>query len=567
MNDADATPIHTAAAASEPASAWRQFASWPGATSLITLLSAALLLLGLYGVIEPSIGDETSAAPRWQVLGTLSAYLGALLAGVWAMCRARSGNPDAVASAVVGTALAVGYGVVVHLLAASQPGAAAVAAAAGWLGIIALGVGFVRVAGGLGWGALGGILATLYAWTTMWPVALAVVTAREARRMPDAGPGMPGTDVAVMVWWTAGWLSLLAVLLALLLRAAKPGPAGDDRPFLATRAMHWVLALVAGTAAIVALAVQAHVAGLDLAWGDCLPHAAVLLLAANELAANAWGRSAGRDVVAVALPAACAAWIALGGWAPCSSSFRGDGWAPGLVGSLGSAPVLPLLLAAGAALLAWHRRAPGLGWGALLAVLLGLMAWDVRQPLLAEGGCLAGLVAAIEAWRRGRGELGTVAATAAAAILPETRMVEAVLGGAAPGLLLAMASGSAALLLLGTWRPAWVVRGWARAAAWILGLIAMAPAVALVAGRHLSQLPGGRWTGAGVIVGALGLILICAWRRRDAGLACAALPAGLALCWPLASWLDRAWLAVCAAFALLAIGVGIAVRRARVSRP
>lgn len=552
-----------------PPTPWQEFTAWPGATSLITLLSAALLLLGLYGVIEPSIGDPERVAPRWQVLGTLSAYLGALLAGLWAMCRARAGNPDAAASAVVGAALAVGYGVVVHLLAAEQPGLAAAAALAGWLGVLGLGLGFARAAGGTGWGRLGGLLAVLYAWTGMWPVVLALVVAREGERMPHAGAGAPGTDVAVMAWWTAGWMGLAGLLLALLRQAAGARLADDaGEPFLSRLAMRWVLALVAALAAVIALAVQAHVAGLDLAWTDCLPQVALLVLLANTLAERAWGRRGLRDALAVGGPAILAAWIVLAGGGPSGDVFRGQGWAPDLVGLLGTAPGLPLLLAAWGAWQGWRRRAPGLRWGAAIAVVAAVLAWDPRHPLLADAGSLGALLAALAGWRARRPDLGVAAAATAAGLLPATRPLELLLGRDLPTGILAAASAAALLLVLAAWRPLWVACAWARAAAWTLGLVATGDALLLLSGRRHTPLPGDGWGDGIALGGALLLILGCAWRRRDGGLALAAAPAGLVLAWPLLAVLGRAWLAVWAAFALLASGVALALRRARrLSRP
>lgn len=560
MHDDDATPPGGRPAI--PPSAWRRFAAWPGATSLITLLSAALLLLGLRGVLAPSLGDEARLAPRWQVLGALAAYLGALLAGVWAMCRARAGNPDAVASAVVGAALAVGYGVVVHLLAAAQPRSAACAALAGWIGILCLGRGFDRAAGASGWAGAGPALAALYAWSTLWPLALAAIAAREALRMPTAGAGAPGTDAAMMAWWTAGSGMLLAIILALLPRVRPPAAAGA---FLAGAAMRWILVLVAAAAAIAALAVQAHVAGLDLAWGDCLPHLAALLLLANELAAAVWGRRLLRDAAAVALPALLAAGLALAGAGPPSSAFRGAGWAPEAVGALGAGPLLPLLLAAGGALLGWRRAAPGLAWGALTAAVAAVAAWDPARPLLAEAGLALALAIALAAGRGGCPRLAVAGVASAAFLAPPTRLAVSMLGDAIAAPLPMLTAAWAALLVCAAWRPAWVAPGWARAAAWLLGAVAAGTALLLLAGRRVGPLPGG--TAAVGVAAALALILACAWRRRDLGIAAAAAPAGVALAWPIAALLGRAWLAVLGAFALLGGGVLLAVRRARISRP
>jgi hypothetical protein len=550
-----------------PRSAWQEFASWPGATSLITLLSAALLLIGLYGVIEPAIGEPGRLAPRWQVLGVLAAYLGALLAGIWAMCRVRAGNPDAVASVMVGAVLAVGYGVVIHLLAVDQLRLAAGAAVAGWLGMLGLGAAFSRVTANSPWAALGWVLAALYAWTSLWPVVLASVVADQARRMPNAGAGAPGTDVAAMVCWSIGWMMLLAVLLALLwLVGRAPIRRQAGVAFLARPVMRWVLALVASGTAVVALAVQAHVAGLDLAWTDCLPHVALLILVGNELAVRAYGRRMVRDACAVAAPAALAAWITLAGCGPSGEAFRGAGWAPQLVGMAGTAPGLPVLLAGLAVLLGMRRRSSGLQWGMGLSLIIALLSWDAQRPLLAEAGVLAACTAAVAGWRAARPELGVTAAATTAGLLPATRPVELLLGAHQPTTLLAIIAAASVILLLATWRPAWVQRGWARFAAWLLGVVMAGDVLLLLAGRRSAATPLSLGIEIGVVAAVLLLIGVCAWRRRDAGVGLAVGPAGLVLLWPLRVLLGWAWLAVWAAFILLGTGVLLAVRRVRLGR-
>lgn len=547
---------------SPPPGAWQEFLSWPGSTSLVTLVSAALLLAGLHGVIEPSIGVEGSTGPRWQVLGTLSAYLAALLSGIWAMCRARAGHPDAIASAVVGTAFAVGFGVVVQLIAPEQPGLALAAAIAGWLGLVLLGVGFARIAGG-GWGGIGPALALLIAWTTWWPLALSSVVVSEGARMSTAVAGTGGTDVAVMAWWTVGWASLL-LGLAWFIRLARPQtPLPDERPFLQRPAMRWVLALVALLAAIIALALQAHIAGIDVALTDVVPAVVLLGLLGAELAARQ-APSARRDALLVAVPALLSAWFTLAGWGPDETAqFRGQGWAPDAVALLGTAPGAPLLAALVALLLAWRRRAPGLLHGAALAVVAAVLAWEGHRPLYAEAGICAALGGAWLAWQARRPDLVVTMAASVAGLAPGTVVAAELIGRSVPRPLLAVAAASAVVLLAATWRPAWVQRGWARFAAWWQGLIALAVAVHLLHER-------GQVGEAVPLALSLLLILACAWRRRDAPLGGAAGPALLVLGWPLLSWIlprSRAWLAVWGAFALLGVGVLLAVRRARPVRP
>lgn len=545
-----------------PPGAWQEFLSWPGSTGLITLVSAALLLAGLHGVIEPSIGVEGSTGPRWQVLGTLSAYLAALLSGIWAMCRARAGHSDAIASAVVGTAFAVGFGVVIQLIAPEQPGLAVAAAVAGWLGLVLLGLGFARIAGS-GWGGVGLGLALLLAWTTCWPLALSRVVVIEGARMSTAAAGTGGTDVAVMAWWTVGWATALAGIAGFIRLAGPLQAAADDRPFLARPAMRWVLVLVALLAAIIALALQAHIAGIDVALTDVVPAGILFCLLGGELAARQ-APSARRDGLLVAVPAVLSAWFTLAGWGPDESAqFRGLGWAPDLVALVGTAPGAPLLAALAAMLLSWRRRSSGLRWGAAVAVAAAVLAWEGHRPLYAEAGICAALAGVWLGWRAQRPGVVVAMAAISVGLAPATLVAGEMLGRSPPRPVLAVAAASALVLIAGMWRTEWVERGWARFAAWWQGLIAAAVS-AHVLYEH------GQPIEAVMLACSLLLILACAVRRRDVALGCAAGPALLVLGWPLAVWIlprSRAWLAVWGAFALLGVGVLLAVRRARPVNP
>lgn len=545
-----------------PPDAWQEFLSWPGSTSLITLVSAALLLAGLHGVIEPSIGVEGSTGPRWQVLGTLSAYLAALLSGIWAMCRARAGHADAIASAVVGTAFAVGFGVVIQLIAPEQPGLALAAAVAGWLGLVLLGFAFARIAGSR-WGGVGIGLALLIAWTTWWPLALSRVVVIEGARMTTAAAGTGGTDVAVMVWWTVGWATAL-VGLAGFIRLAVPQEAGPDaRPFLARPAMRWVLVLVALLAAIIALALQAHIAGIDVALTDVVPASILFCLLAGELAARQ-APSMRRDGLLVAVPAVLSAWFTLAGWGPDETAqFRGLGWAPEVVALVGTAPGAPLLAALTAVMISWRRRSAGLRWGAAVAVAAAVLAWEGHRPLYAEAGICAALTGAWLAWRAQRPGVVVAMAAITVGLAPLTLVAGEVLGRSPPRPVLAVVAASALVLIASTWRTAWVERGWARFAAWWQGTVAAGVSVHVLYER-------GQPIEVVVLACSLLLILGCAVRRRDVALGSAAGPALLVLGWPLAVWIlprSRAWLAVWGAFALLAVGVLLAVRRARSVSP
>ena len=366
---------------SRPPGAWDEFLAWPAATSLVTLVSAACLLGGMWGVLAPVLGEAERLAPRWQVLATLSAYLGCLLAGIWAMCRVRAGNPDAVASAVVGAALAMGFGVVLGLLASHAPGWAAAAGLVGCLGLIALGRAFARVAGG--WQGWGPGLVVLAIWSCAWPVWLGRVV-----------PG--GEETTTMAWWSVGWAVLLlwggwAVIASE--RASEDPEATAD--LLGSATLRRILALIAFAVCVAALGVQAHVGGLDLVGSDLLPHLLVLLVAADAIATRRAGAHPLRAALAIAVPALLAAW-----WDGAASevSARGDGFAPAVIDLLGGSCVLPLSAAGLGALLAWRRRSAGPLWGGAIALLAAVLAWRPQDPGVAISATAA-LLLVVGTWR------------------------------------------------------------------------------------------------------------------------------------------------------------------------
>lgn len=543
-----------------PLPGWREFAAWPGSASLVTLCSAACLLGGLWGVLEPTLDDPQRIADRWSVLATVAGYLGCVLAAVWAMCRARAGNPDAVAAAVVAAALGVGYGLVLHLIAPDDSAGGAIAAGVGLLGLAGLWRGWVRAAGAAR-SAASAPLAAIMAWAVAWP---AVLGWRTAIAVAPAGGG---TDTPVMAWWAAGWLVLLGALAGLLAAAIRGGDPWShrDRPFLSRPAMTWVLALVAAACATAALGVQAHVAGLDLLRTDLLPHLAVLVLAGNELRRRAAGAHAGRDAVAVAAIPWVAALMGLGGGGVSGLDLvRGDGWAPWLVQAASSAPGLPLGMTVVGGLLAWRHRSGGLAIGSALALTAGVLGWEPRHPLIAESLATACLVVAAGGWTRGRADVAAAASSAAAACAGSSRVVDELLhhrGAVA----VPVYAGCAAVVAWAGLRPSAVSANAAQLAAWILGLFGAGVALAVAAGGLRAD--GLAWSAVAV---AVVLTAWSGWRRRDPLIASAAVPAVLAVAWPLLARLvprQRAWLGVWAAFGLLGAAVWVAIRRARAGSP
>jgi hypothetical protein len=531
------------------------FLAWPGSTSLVLLGSAACLLGGLWGVLAPSLGIEDDVASRWQVLGVLSGYVGCLLAGVWAMCRALAGHPDAVAASVVGAALAVGFGVVLGLIAPEHTVSAALAGTAGWLGLVATWRAWSRITGSPG-SLIGPVLGLLALWACLWPVVLGHQVVEAASLAGGATP-----DVAVMAWWTIGWLGLLLIELGLLaLAVVGPDPWSGTGPFLGRPAMRWVLALVMLAAAIIALGVQAHVAGLDLLRSDLLPHLALLALIGNELRARA-AYGAGRDGTVVAGLAILGALIAVS--APDGSGLvRGSGWAPLLVTALGSAGGLPLLIAVVAVLISGRVVRPGLMVGAVIALAVSLLGLGGHLRLGEAGSLLSGLVAVV-AWRTERRELMAMATSGMGGALAFIQPLQDALG-AHTAVALSISVAAAVLLAWAAWRPALVGVNTAQLAAWWLGLMGMIGCLRLLDGfehgrdLHLVvQIPS--------LLGAGALVAWAAWRRRDTVMGAALAPALIVLAWPLATWLmprQRAWLAVWAAFGLLGTAVVIAIRRA-----
>jgi hypothetical protein len=530
----------------------RAFVAWPGSASLVTLLSAACLLGGLWGVLEPTLDDPARSSDRWAVLGSIAGYLVSVLAAVWAMGRARSGNPDAVAASVVATALVVGYGLVLHLICPDAPAWGGFAATVGVVGLAGLWRGWVRAAAATP-SAAATPLAAIAVWAVGWPAVLGWRTA------VAVAPVGGGTDAPVMVCWIIGWVLLLAILIHLLVVAVRGADPWGRRelPFLSRPAMVWVMALVAAGCAIIVLGTQAHIAGLDLLRTDLLPHIAILLLVGNALRYRAVGAHVVRDAASIALLPGVAAVFGLGARGSSEDLARGLGWAPDLLQAVTTAPGLALSLALAGAALAWRHRDGGCALGAGLALTAGILACDPVHPRVAESLALGFLVVASAAWGRGREDLAVAASSCAIACLCGSRTA---------GDLLPLPSGTAiyagcsAVVVWAGIRPTAVTANAVQLAAWCLGLIAAGIALAINAGGLRAE-AWQAWLALGM---AVPLILWCAWRRHDPLIAVAAGPATVVVAWPVLRLLipsQRAWLGVWAAFGLLGGAVWVAIRR------
>nr|MBA3939429.1 hypothetical protein [Planctomycetota bacterium] len=277
----------------------RAFIAWPGAASLITLLSAACLLGGAWGLLAPTIGDPAQVTGRLAVSGILATYLAALLGVVWAMCRWQPANPDGIAASVVGAAFTIAAGLTLDLVATDRPYITLLLGAGGLgLSVVAWRTwnrATIRPAatGPAGPGtaeepatprALRLPLLLIAGWSFLWPGAMGLNAA-----LTPVGAAGPDRGLAPMTLWLPGWWLVLAAALLLvvaLARGAAPWSAAE-RGFLARPAMRWVQALVMLAAAGLHQFVLGYTAGLDLAWSDFAPLAALLLIVGSELRAAA----------------------------------------------------------------------------------------------------------------------------------------------------------------------------------------------------------------------------------------------------------------------------------------
>jgi hypothetical protein len=558
--------------------------AWPGASSLITLLSAASLLGGAWGLLAPTIGDPGQVAGRLAVSGILGLYLGALIGVVWAMCRWQPANPDGIAASVVGAAFTIAAGLTLDLVATDRP-CITLLLGAGGLGL--------SLAAWRTWnhattrrpiadpaGVPGGpagaetalaeatpralrlALLAVAGWSFLWPGIMGL----NASLTPAGAPG-PDRGVQPMALWLPGWWLVLVAALMLLVALARGATPWSDpqRGFLARPAMRWVQALVMLVAAGLHQFVLGYTSGLDLAWSDFVPLAALLLVVGSELRAAARPDLAGmvRDFLAFALPGALLAALVLAG-SPDAIRIRTgdhDGWLiqAALRGTVSPEATL-LLLAGGGVGLWWYRRRPGLALGALAALLSTVLIWDANDgPGMhpAAAAVTAAVAATLwAAWRRRPAQalMAAVLLEVALALVPA---VQDWLGERHlwPAALVAMAIGMTVLIGVAI-LPTVVSRRVARLAAWV-ALAGLLGSLLQRTHGEPHSLPLLAW----IAVPALSVaIATAAWRARDWA---TALPLGvLALCglpWIMPT--NKAWLGIWAAFGLLGAALGVGWRR------
>ncbi len=555
----------------------RAFIAWPEAASLITLLSAASLLGGAWGLLAPTIGDPGQVTGRLAVSGILATYLAALLGVVWAMCRWQPANPDGIAASVVGAAFTIAAGLTLDLVATDCPYVTLLLGAGG-LGLslvtwriwnratsAAPATGraeAVAVPVPLTPHALRLPLLLIAGWSFLWPGAMGL----NASLTPTGAAG-PDRGLAPMILWLPGWWLVLAAALLLvvaLARGATPWTAAE-RGFLARPAMRWVQALVMLATAGLHQFVLGYTAGLDLAWSDFAPLAALLLVLGNELRAAARPGLPGtlRDCLAFALPGAGLVALVLAATPAAIRVPTGDSgdW---LIQAALRATVSPeatlLLLTAGGAELWLHRRRNGLALGSLAALLTAVLIWDAHDGpgMHPAAAAVTAAVAAIlwAAWRRRPAQalVAAVILEVALALIPAVHdwLTEHQLG---PAALVALVVGMTVLVGVAI-LPSVVSRRVARLSAWV-ALAGLLGALDHRTHGDPSPLPLLPWLAIPALIAALAT---AAWRARDWA---TALPlAVIGLCGlPYVMPANKAWLGIWAAFGLLGVALAVGWRR------
>jgi hypothetical protein len=527
----------------------RAFLAWPQATSFVTLVSAACLLSGAWGVLAPTLGDPDQVGSRLGVVGVLAAYIASLLGVVWVLCRWEAANPDAIGASVVGSAFTVGIGVTLDVIARDRPLATALLALGGFAAALAAWRRWNRITGGVTPGGLRSPLALLFGCSFLWP---ALMGWRATVGNGDAVDPM-------LVWLPGWWLMITAGALPLIALARGAEPWADpSRPMLARSAMRWLQLLIVLVACGCHQYVLGYSANLDFVVSDFLPLVALLLLLGNELRAAAVAGDPWRDAGAIVLSSALVAVVvASGGANDTESANRGhDGMR--IVVALALSPEATLALLALAAAALWRRtHRIGLLAGATAAGIALVLVWGAAGGRGLNGvAALAASALACSLWslwaRHPRLALVAALALEGACIGAPATMVQLRAHGLSP-LFVLMSLGSATVLVTGASWVWLVARPIMRIAAWALTL-----AVLHCCAREGSLLHAPVTAGIALTLCLLGL----AWRRRDAALvAPLSVPGALSL--PRLMPDNKAWLGVWAAFLLLAGALGIGWRRVR----
>lgn len=515
------------------------FLAWPAASSMVFLLSAACLLGGAWTVFSALGIDPDQVGERLGMIGTVHLYELALVGVALLLCRFQRANPDAIGPVILGACFLVGSAVTLDLVSIDRPwwtlvvGAIGLAAAVGKARVLA------RIGGGASNGLLLSVLAALVAWNLLWPGVMGLY-------LHYSKSGL----VAAM-WWMPGWIVVLLGTALLVVGIVRDDGVGIERlrPFLRRSSLRWVLGMAIAGCSALHLLVLGYVHSLDVTLGEILPVIALLCLGAVDLRHRAAGRAPALDQALLVIPPILALLAVL-------RQEHGVLSNPHVTGAV----FTPALVMAGYAAALWslgrHRAQADWRWIAGVSAAVCVLLWGAGANFASFNWAMTTLAITlgltVRAWRRNEPEAFAKFLTASATILlihPQAILWQVDHDISPVGSLLTVV-GSIVLGVALTWPGARPVVP--RLALWLL----TAGMLVLCGGKGVMSVAA--------VAGAVLMLAVHAgawWRLRDTWcLASLALPmaALMAVLMPT----NKGWLAVWAAFALLAVGV--AVSRARV---
>ncbi len=515
------------------------FLAWPAASSMVFLLSAACLLGGAWTVFSALGIDPDQVHERLGMIGTVHLYELALVGVALLLCRFQRGNPDAIGPVILGACFLVGSAVTLDLVSIDRPwwtlvvGAIGLAAAVGKARVLA------RVGGGSSNGLLLLVLAALVAWNLLWPGVMGLY-------LHYSKSGLVGA-----AWWMPGWIVVLLATALLVIGIVRDDGVGIERlrPFLRRSSLRWVLGMAIAGCSALHLLVLGYVHSLDVTLGEILPVIALLCLGAVDLRHRAAGRAPALDQALLVIPAILALIAVL-------RQEHGVLSNPHATGAMFTPALVMAGYAAALSCLGRHRAQEDWRWIAGGSAAVGVLLWGAGANLASFNWAMTTLAVTlgltVRAWQRNDPEAFAKFLTASATILlihPQAIFWQVDHGISPIGSLLTVA-GSIVLSVALTWsapRPAVP-----RLALWLL----TAGMLALCGGKGATSAPA--------VVAAVLLLAVHAgtwWRLRD-NWCLGSLVLPMAALMPVLMPVNKGWLAVWAAFLLLAAGV--AVSRARV---
>ena len=516
------------------------FLAWPAASSMVFLLSAACLLGGAWTVFSNLGIDPDVVHERLAMIGTVHLYELALVAVALLLCRFQRANPDAIGPVILGACFLVGSAVTLDLMSIDRPYVTMTCGAIGLLLACAKGRVLARIGGGASPALLLIPLMMMMSWNLLWPAAMGLYLHYSASGLASAA------------WWMPGWIVVLGATALLVVGIVRDDGVGIERvrPFLRRSTVRWVLGLAIAGCSALHLLVLGYVHSLDVTLGEIFPVIALLCLGAVDLRHRSAGRAPAIDQAVLVLPAILALVATI-------RHEHGVMSNPHVAGAV----FTPALVMAGYAAALWclgrHRAQQDWRWIAGGSAAVCVLLWGSPTHLANFNWSMTTLAItialAVRAWLLGQPEAFAKFLTATATILlihPQAILWQVDHGISPVGSLLTVV-GVVVLSVVLTWHDG------ARPAATRLALWLLTAGIMVLCGGKGAM-------SALAVVGAVLLMAVHAgvwWRLRD-GWCLASLMLPLAALVPVLMPTNKGWLAVWAAFALLAIGV--AVSRARV---